>query len=198
MAGKKPVIFPELCHSCGGCARICPRHAIREVEREVGAVETRQAGDWTLFTGRMEVGVAAAPPVIRAVKKRIPKEGLAILDAPPGTSCPVVATLKGSDFVVLVTEPTPFGLHDLTLSVDLVRVLKIPFGVVVNRTGAGDDRVHRYCEKEEIPLLAGIPDDRRIAESYSRGEMLVDALPEYRTILRDLLSRIRLLSEGDG
>jgi len=198
MAGNRPVIFPELCHSCGGCARICPRHAIREVERKVGAVETRQSGDLTLFTGRMEVGVAAAPPVIRAVKARHPKDGLAILDAPPGTSCPVVTTLKGSDFVVLVTEPTPFGLHDLTLAVDLVRVLRIPFGAVVNRMGSGDDRVHRYCETEGIPLLAEIPDDRRIAESYSRGEMLVDALPEYRAVLRDLLSRIRLMFEDAG
>lgn len=198
VAGGRPVVFPELCHSCGGCTLACPRHAIREVERQVGTVETLQAQGLTLVTGRLDIGVAAAPPVIRAVKRRIPQDGLAIVDAPPGTSCPVIAALKGMDHVVLVTEPTPFGLHDLTLAVDLVRVLGLPFGVVVNRMGAGDDRVHAYCRKESIPLLAEIPDDRRIAEAYSRGEILVNALPEYRPLFESLLKALkdRLLPEG--
>jgi MinD superfamily P-loop ATPase len=122
-----------------------------------------------------------APPLIRAVKARSPKGvSTVILDAPPGTSCPVIATLQGADFVVLVTEPTPFGLHDLELAVDMVRELRLPFGVVVNRAGSGDDRVHAYCHEKNIPLLLEIPDDRRIAEIYSRGELIVEALPGYR------------------
>jgi MinD superfamily P-loop ATPase len=120
-----------------------------------------------------------SPPLIRAVKARL-RDGMpAILDAPPGTSCPVIATLRGADYVMLVTEPTPFGLHDLRLAVDMVRELRIPFGVVLNRAGIGDDRVGRYCAAKGIPILVEIPEDRRVAEAYSRGEIIVEALPEY-------------------
>lgn len=189
--GTTPLVFPELCHGCGGCTLVCPRHAISETGRRVGVVETQVADGITLVLGRLDIGVAMAPPLIRAVKAQGQVQSMVLLDAPPGTSCPVIATLRGSDFVVLVTEPTPFGLHDLSLAVDMVRQLNIPCGVVVNRMGVGDDRVHRYCREQELPLLLEIPDDRRIAEAYSRGELIVDALPEYRSLFSTLFWNIR-------
>lgn len=193
--GTQPLVFPELCHGCGGCARVCPRQAIRETGRRIGVVETLTSGPIELIHGRLDVGVAMALPLIRAVKFRLREAVPAILDAPPGTSCPVITTVRGADFVVLVTEPTPFGLHDLTLAVEMVRELGMPFGVVLNRAGAGDDRVQEFCVDGGIPMLLEIPDDRRIAEACSRGELLVDALPEYRTSFERLL-RTTLGSPG--
>lgn len=194
--GTAPLVFPELCHSCGGCARVCPTQAIREVERRIGVLETYEAGDITLIQGIMDVGVAMAPPLIREVKST-GREGVpAILDAPPGTSCPVITTIRGADCVVLVTEPTPFGLHDLVLAVEVVRQLGLPVGVVVNRMGLGDDRVHRFCREQRIPILLEIPDDRRIAEAYSRGRLAVDVLPEYRAGFETLWQRTLDLAEA--
>jgi MinD superfamily P-loop ATPase len=191
-----PLIFPELCHGCGGCMKVCPRQAIRETPRRIGIIETLQAGPIELIQGRLDVGVATAPPLIRAVKARREDGRPAILDAPPGTSCPVITTLRGTDVVLLVTEPTPFGLHDLALAVETVRQLGIPFGVVVNRMGIGDDRVHAYCAREGVPILLEIPDDRRIAEAYSRGDLVVDVLPEYRSLMEQLLERTTHLREA--
>ncbi|MEW5722676.1 MAG: ATP-binding protein [Thermodesulfobacteriota bacterium] len=185
-----PLVFPEMCHGCGGCAKVCPRQAIRETDRRIGIIETREVGTITLIQGRMDVGVALAPPLIRAVKARRGNGRPAILDAPPGTSCPVIATLRESDMVLLVTEPTPFGLHDLRLAVDMVRELGLPCGVVVNRVGVGDDRVHVYCREQGLPILLEIPDDRRIAEAYSRGELIVEALPEYRAYFKRLADKL--------
>jgi MinD superfamily P-loop ATPase len=194
--GSPPLVFPELCHSCGGCARVCPRGAISYVGRRIGVVEAMQAGEVELVHGRLDVGLPMAPPLIRAVKRKLKVGSTAILDAPPGTSCPVVAAVRGTDGVALVTEPTPFGLHDLALAVEMVRALGIPFGVVVNRVGVGDSRVHDFCRREAIPVLIEIPDDRRIAEAYSRGEAMVDALPEYRGLFESLWQRARALAEG--
>ena len=195
---KRVLVFPEMCHGCGGCMRVCSKGAIREIPKRIGVVETLQAGSITLIQGRLDVGVAMAPPLIRAVKAHIPKEGDAILDAPPGTSCPVIATLRETDYVVLVTEPTPFGLHDLTLAVAVVRALQRPFGVVVNRAGSGDERVQAYCRTEGIPLLAEILDDRRIAEAYSRGALAVEALPEYRALFEALFEKIVTQEQSAG
>lgn len=193
--GTKPLFFPEMCHGCGGCTKVCPKKAIREQGRRIGVVETMQTGNITLVTGRLDVGVAMAPPLVRAVKTRLQENTTAILDAPPGTSCPVIAAIRGADFVVLVTEPTPFGLHDLKLAAGMVREIGIPFGVVVNRVGVGDDRVHRFCREQDIPILLEIPDDRRIAEAYSRGELVVEALPGYRDHFLRLWERITM-TEG--
>ncbi len=187
--GTIPLVFPEMCHGCGGCTLVCPPKAIRETDRRIGVIETIRSENITLIQGRLDIGVAMAPPLIRAVKAHLRGHLPAILDAPPGTSCPVIATLRDVDFVALVTEPTPFGLHDLKLAVETVRELGIPFGVVINRVGVGDDRVHAYCIAEAIPILAEIPDDRRIAEAYSRGELIVDALPEYRGLFLDLIGK---------
>jgi MinD superfamily P-loop ATPase len=137
-----------------------------------------------------------APPLIREVKNRLTGDAPAILDAPPGTSCPVIATVRGADCVVLVTEPTPFGLNDLVLATEMVKQLGIPVGVVINRVGVGDDRVHEFCRREGIPILLEIPDDRRIAEAYSRGVSMVDALPEYREGFVTLLHNITELVRG--
>lgn len=196
--GSVPLVFPELCHGCGGCGLVCPRGAIRETGRQIGVVETWVRDDISLVLGRLNIGVAMAPPLIRAVKARTREQVTVIVDAPPGTSCPVIATLRDSDFVVLVTEPTPFGLHDLSLAVDVVRQVGIPFGVVVNRMGCGDDRVHRFCREQEVPLLLEIPDDRRIAEAYSRGDLIVDVLPEYRSLFATLLWNIREYRTSGG
>ncbi len=187
--GTTPLVFSEMCHGCGGCTLVCPQKAIHEIDKRIGVVETAQDGNITLIQGRLDVGVAMAPPLIRAVKAHLKNGSPAILDAPPGTSCPVIATLRETDFVVLVTEPTPFGLHDLKLAVEMIRELGISFGVVVNRVGVGDNRVHAYCNEQNIPLISEIPDDRRIAEAYSRGELIVESLPEYREIFHDLVEK---------
>ena len=170
--------------------RICEQGAISEVKRRIGTVESFSSNGITLIHGCLDIGVAMAPPLINAVKKRINAKGLVILDAPPGTTCPAVATVKGADYVVLVTEPTPFGLNDLKLAVAMTRALGVPFGVVINRAGVGDDKVQRYCEEKSIPLLYEIPDDRRVAEAYSRGELIIDAVPGYREIFVEILDKI--------
>jgi len=176
---KKVLTFPELCHGCGGCSLVCPEEAISEVPREVGIIEEGMSDGVRFVHGRLRVGEAMSPPLIREVKKRVPGEGVAIVDVPPGTSCPVIEAVKGVDFVILVTEPTPFGLNDLELAVGMVRELGLPMGVLINRSDVGDARVNKYCEREGIELLLEIPDDRKVAEAYSKGEMAVDAMPEW-------------------
>jgi MinD superfamily P-loop ATPase len=196
--GTAPLIFPELCHGCGGCAMVCPTKAIQEVGRRIGVIETTKLNNITLISGRLDVGVAMAPPLIRAVRERLQTDIPAILDAPPGTSCPVIAAIRDNDIVLLVTEPTPFGLNDLSLALEMVKELKVPFGVIVNRMGSGDDRVHHYCEKKNIPILLEIPDDRRIAESYSRGILMVDALPEYQGLFNSLIEKMTSFEKTGG
>jgi MinD superfamily P-loop ATPase len=178
------IVFPELCHSCDGCRLVCPTGAISLTPQEIGTVEIGTAEispQLNVVQGRLDIGQVKTPPVIQAVKEQIPASGIAILDAPPGTSCPVVTTLRQADYLVLVTEPTPFGLHDLKLVVDMARVLGIPFGVVVNRAGIGDRALYRYCQAESIEILAEIPDDRKIAIAYSQGQLAVECLPEIKT-----------------
>jgi MinD superfamily P-loop ATPase len=189
VAGESVMIFPELCHSCGGCARICPQHALTEQPVEIGTLQRGTSGTVEVFEGRLKIGCAMAPPLIRAVKKAAAERTL-ILDAPPGTSCPMITAVSGCDFVVLVTEPTPFGLHDLTLAVETVRKLGLSFGVVINRSDSGDDRVERYCEAEKIRILLQIPESRKVAEAYSRGRTLLEAAPELKPAFQKLLEDI--------
>lgn len=189
--GTETLVFPELCHSCGGCSLVCPNKAISEIPRRIGIIETVDVDNITLMQGIIDVGVASATPLVRALRKRlINRESMIILDVPPGTSCPVVASIQGTDYVVLVTEPTPFGLNDLKLAVGLVRELEIPFGVIINRMGIGDDRVHKYCENHNIKILLEIPNDRRIAEVYSEGGLIVENVPEYRGSFEGLLEKV--------
>jgi len=189
--GRKVLVYPELCHACGGCAMCCPAHAICEASRSIGTLRLGCSGAVQFVNGLLNVGEAMSPPVIRAVRRAAPVCNVTIVDAPPGTSCPVITSIRGCDFVVLVTEPTPFGLNDLQLAVAMVRELKIPFGVVINRAGAGDDRVGDYCRAEGIALLDEIPDDRRIAEAYSRGLLACQVMPSLREQFRGLLDRIQ-------
>lgn len=192
LAGGKPMVFADMCHGCGGCTLVCRRGAIRERPQRIGVVTTRNtAKGIQLHSGCLDVGHSLASAVVDAVKERLQPGEVAILDAPPGTTCPVVATLRGVDFVVLVTEPTPFGLNDLKLAVAMVRALGLPFGVVVNRAGSGDARVQTYCAQEGIALLLEIPHDRRIAEAHSNGQLIIEALPEYRPHFERLWQAIR-------
>ena len=188
--GEKVLVFPELCHACGGCWLVCPVDAISEVPRVVGRLERGRAGSIQFVQGLLNIGEAMSPPVIRAVKSNAPEAALEIVDAPPGTSCPVIESIRGTDYVILVTEPTPFGLNDLQLAVEMVRALQMPFGVVINRADLGDDEVRQYCHRNRIDILAEIPDDRRIAEAYSEGKMICRALPEYESLFARLLKQI--------
>lgn len=193
--GTMPLVFADMCHGCGGCMKVCPPQAIREVDYRIGVIETFSAGKITLIQGNLDIGAAMAPPLIRAVKRKTDNRIPILLDAPPGTSCPVITTLRGADFVTLVTEPTPFGLNDLILAVETVREMDLPFGVIINRSGSGDARVNFYCADENIPILAEIPDDRKIAEAYSRGELIGKVFPEYRLIFEKIINDITTRSD---
>ena len=174
------LVFEQLCHSCGGCFRICPEGAITAKSLEIGVIERGTAGEIDFVSGKLNIGNVRTPTLIREVKKHIRQDWLAILDAPPGTSCPVVEAVKDADFVLLVTEPTPFGLHDLKLAVELVRRLNLPFAVAINRDGIGNRDVEKYCQAEKIDIAFRLPDDRRIAEAYSFGRMILDVSDNYR------------------
>lgn len=177
------LVFPELCHSCRGCQIVCPEGAISQGSRKTGEILYGDADHIRLIWGSLRIGEAMAVPLIGSVLEQgtaFGKERTIIIDAPPGTSCPVIEAVKNADFTILVTEPTPFGLNDLKLAVGMTRELSLPMGVVINRSTSGDRSVHAYCREEHIPILLEIPDDRRIAEAYSQGILMVDALPEYR------------------
>jgi MinD superfamily P-loop ATPase len=187
---EKVLTFPELCHGCGGCTLVCPVDAIHEMPREIGVVEEGNADGLRFVHGKLNIGEPMAPPLIREVKRSGSDAEAIIVDAPPGTSCPVIESVKGSDYVLLVTEPTPFGLHDLKLAVEMIRQLGLPFGIVVNRSDIGDGRVRDYAERERITLLLEIPDDRKVAEAYSRGEMILSLGSKYEDIFSQLAEKI--------
>jgi MinD superfamily P-loop ATPase len=183
--------FPQLCHGCGACAYLCPNVAIVEEPRVVGIVEWGAADGIHFVQGILNIGEAMAPPVIREVKKQAGHDGIVLIDSPPGTSCPVVQAVRGSDFCLLVTEPTPFGLNDLSLAVSMLRELKIPIGVVLNRAVKDNNLLEDFCYGENVPVMLTIPLDRSIAELYSRGVTLVRGMPEWKMHFSDLFNRIQ-------
>lgn len=196
---ERVLVFPELCHGCGACSYLCPESAISEEGREVGVVQSGRSGNIEFVHGKLSIGEVAAPRIINEVQKYLDPERLNIIDAPPGTSCPVVAAVKNSDFCLLVTEPTCFGLNDLTLAVDVIKELDIPCGVIINRDGIGDDEVDKYCLKEAIPILMRIPLDIKIARLYSQGITLAEGMPRWREAFLELFDKIEhLMSKANG
>ncbi len=188
---QRILLFPDICHGCGGCVRVCPTGALKEIPYVIGETGNCNAGDFSLTDGCLSIGQTMSPPLIRAVKREAGEgRGMVIIDSPPGTSCSMIAAVRKADFVLLVTEPTPFGLHDLTLAVETLRELKLSFGVVVNRSDSGDDRVRSYCRTEGIPILLEIPNRREVAEACSRGETLLRAMPEWKEKFKHLLQEI--------
>ncbi len=191
---EKVVFFEELCHSCGGCTLVCPRDAISEERHRIGTLKFGSIRNLDIVYGELDVGKPMAVPVIAELKRHIKNDRTVLLDSPPGTSCPVVETIKGSDFCILVTEPTPFGLHDLKIMVQVLEPMGIPFGVVVNRSSLGDRKVYQYCDENGIPILLEIPHQRRIAELYSRGIPFSTEMPEWRERFQELFLEVRRLA----
>ena len=187
------LVFSNLCHGCGACMLLCPQGAIKEVKREIGVIEIGRKSEMQFIQGCLNIGEAMSPPLIRQVKEHIGSARTVIIDAPPGTSCPVITAVKGSDFCVLVTEPTPFGLNDLILAVEVLRKLEIPFGVVINRADIGDGKVEDYCRKEGIIVLMCIPFSKEIAKAYSCGKTLLSIFPEFNRDFQDMYARIAAL-----
>ena len=190
---KKAMFFPELCHSCGLCAYVCPvKGALTEIPKKKGEIRFGKSNSVEFIEGTLDLGEASATPLIRGMKKLIPREGKnVVIDAPPGTSCPVVEAMEDSDFVLLVTEPTLFGLNDLKLTVSLVRELKLPFGIVINKAEEGNELIDRYAEEEKIPVLGRIPFERSIAEDYSKGIPAIYALENGKAIFADINRQIK-------
>ena len=190
---KSILVFPHLCHGCGACSYLCPEKAISEKGREIGVVERGHSDGVDFAHGKLNVGEAMPTPVVRRVKEEAKRDGIVIIDVSPGTSCPVVESIKGCDFCLLVTEPTPFGLNDLVLAVETAKEIKVPCGVVINRAGVGNGKVEGYCLTEGIPVLLTIPLDTEIARLYSRGITLVEGMPQWKESFIGLFDRIREL-----
>ncbi len=191
------LVFPDLCHDCGGCKLFCPEHAIGRKEHTVGRVECGHASCIAFCQGTLSPGEAFSSPIIRAMKQKVSATGIVIVDAPPGTSCPVVEAIGGSDICLLVTEPTPFGLHDLRLAVRLVKKLELPVGVIINRADMGDNEVEQYCLQEGLPIIMRIPYDKQLAIAYAQGVPAVRSLPHYAEKFRRLYADILKLVSGE-
>lgn len=193
---KSLMLFPKLCHGCGACSIVCPQGAIHEEGRSIGTIErsvSKNCGT-ELYQGLLNIGEPMASPIIHALKTHIDDTRTVIIDSPPGTACPVISAITGADYCVLVTEPTPFGLYDLSLAVELVKELRIPYGVVVNRCDMGDERVDRYCSENNIPVLMKIPNEMKIAELYSQGIPFVLQMPHWKESFLDMFRQLQELA----
>jgi len=187
---EKVIIFSKLCHSCGACLLVCPAQAITEIDREIGFVEEGTMGDLACYQGKLQVGEPMAIPIIKQLKTKINGQRNVILDCPPGSSCSVVNSIEGSDYCILVTEPTPFGFHDLQIAVSLVRKMGIPFGVIINKNQLGSNIILNYCQKEEIQILGAIPFSKEIARIYSEGKLLANHGHYWNRYFRDLAHQV--------
>jgi MinD superfamily P-loop ATPase len=197
--GEYLLTFPEMCHGCGGCLDVCPADALTPDQRELGRIRWGRAGAIDFIEGRLRVGEAMSPPLMRAVKAKLKTlhdaDATIVIDAPPGVSCPAVNAVMDSELVVLVTEPTPFGLYDLELAYHAFKNLSLPMAVVINRTGHGDDGVERFCRRMDLPVVGRIPFDRRIAEAYAQGRVPVDAVPELKNVFTEMLTALQSLAQ---
>ncbi len=190
VAREKVLVFENLCHSCGACLLFCPEGAVSEKEKEIGKIDSGKAGNIKFTSGELNVGQAISIPVIKKVKQEIKKGETVIIDAPPGTSCPVIESVRGSDYAILVTEPTPFGLADLKLAVEVVKKLGIPFGLIINKDSSEFSETEKFLKREKIPVLLKIPEDRKIAEAYSEGIPLIEKSPEYKRKFKKIFEHI--------
>jgi len=188
---ERVLVFAELCHSCGGCTMVCPKKAITQEQHKIGTLNFGSTDGLRLVYGELEVGKPMAVPVIKAVKKQTDKDANVIVDSPPGTSCSFVEAVKGSDFCVLASEPTPFGLHDLKIAVEVLKKMKVPFGVVINRADIGDRKIYDYCKQAGVLVLLEIPYQRRIAELYSKGVPFSIEMPQWQTKFQELFEEIK-------
>lgn len=199
MTEEEIMVFPELCHGCYACSELCPTEALPMLEKKMGVLKHFKSQNLHFVESRLDIGEEQAVPLIKQTHQYIDEhfnsEYIKIYDLPPGTSCPVMEATKDVDFVILVTEPTPFGLHDMKLAVETVRELKKDFGVVINRFGIGNDDAIKYCHTEGIKILAKIPNNRRIAELYSEGKLLYTEIPEVKHQLKKIASYIQLIKE---
>ncbi|MEA2077760.1 MAG: ATP-binding protein [Candidatus Marinimicrobia bacterium] len=194
------IVFPELCHGCYACSELCPMDALPMKPKKMGMLTHYETGDLSLIESKLDIGEEQAVPLIAQtleyVDKTFPQDIVKIYDSPPGTSCPVIEATKHADTIILVTEPTPFGLHDLKLAVETIREIKKPFAVVINRHGIGDNKVEQYCEEENISIIATIPNQRKIAERYSEGKLLYKEIPAVRSALMSIMKYIDTLHPG--
>lgn len=185
------LFFPELCHGCGGCTLICPEDAISEEKRIIGIIERGSNDGLEFYHGLLNIGEPMATPLVKAVKAKADDKKITIIDSPPGTSCPVIESIKDTDYCILVTEPTPFGLYDLKLAVEVVRKLDVPFGILINQEGIGDKGVEKYCKEENIPIIMKIPHDKKIAKLYSRGIPFVKDMKDWEDKFIKLYEKIK-------
>jgi len=190
LVGGTILVFPDLCHGCEGCEAVCPQKAVSEDKKVIGTIASGKINGITFHHGLLRIGEAMSPPLIKKLRQDKTGKGDVIIDAPPGTSCPVIAAMHGVDYVVLVTEPTPFGLHDLQLAHETVQALEIPCGLVINRADLGDKGVEQYAEKHNLPILLKIPFSKEIAQLYSRGHLLVEKMAEWKAIFHDMYREI--------
>jgi len=188
------MVFPELCHGCYACSELCPMDALPMKPKKMGMLTHYENGDLSMIESKLDIGEEQAVPLIAQtleyVDKIFPQDIVKIYDSPPGTSCPVIEATKHADIIILVTEPTPFGLYDLKLAVETIREIKKPFAIVINRFGIGDNKVEQYCQEEKIPIIAKIPNQRKIAELYSEGKLLYKEIPEVRSALEAIIEYI--------